>query len=136
MKTMMITTNRIHLKWEFYIILSHCLCLNDRLKVGSHDLPLEPIICITSNLNSWHFYVKCWNINCFTILANFSLGTFTIGVHKRNILPRKLLSNYYFEWPLHLQNNLFGRFSFFIRYSHTSWLNWWWFFVIWIIKRP
>jgi hypothetical protein len=45
----------------------------------------------------------------------------------------KSFSRPYFEWPLHLRNNLFSSF-FFIRYSHTSWLKWWWFFVIWIIQ--
>jgi hypothetical protein len=53
-KKMIIATNRNALKL-FYIILSHCLCLNDRLKVHSYDLPLEPIICISSHLNSWLF---------------------------------------------------------------------------------
>jgi len=48
------------------------------------------------------------------------LGPFKLGVHKRNVLPQNHSQDTTFEWPLHLWNNLFGRFYFFIRYSHTS----------------
>ncbi len=39
------------------------------------------------------------------------------GTQKECFAP-KSFSRHYFEWPLHLQNNLFGIFSFFVQYSH------------------
>jgi hypothetical protein len=42
---------------------------------------------------------------------------------RKECFALKSLSIHYFEWPLQLWNNLFGRFSFFIRFSNTSWLK-------------
>ncbi len=47
----------------------------------------------------------------------------------------KSFSKHYFEWPLHLWNDLFIIISFFIRYSHTSWFKWLCFFVIGWLKH-
>lgn len=55
-----------------------------------------------------------------------------LGSQKECLAPNSL-SKHYFEWPLHLRNNLFGRFSFH-QILTFFWLKWRWFLFIWIIK--
>jgi len=48
------------------------------------------------------------------------------------VTPKSFLGHY-FEWPLCLVIHLFWWIYFFIKYSHSLWLNWLWLFVIWMI---
>jgi hypothetical protein len=60
------------------------------------------------------------------------VGPFMVGVHK-NISHPKITLKTLLWWPLHIWNNLFNEY-FLITYSCISWLKWWWFFAIWMIK--
>jgi hypothetical protein len=70
---------------------------------------------------------------CNHVWKDKNVGTFTIGVHERNVLPQNhfknvILNDHYTFEIIYLVDFIF------IRYSHISWSKWWWFFVIWITK--